>query len=177
MRFALVLCLLAITAPACDPPWAGPGLPAGAQWVDFTASARGPVGCGTGPAVVAGASIDDLRQKVIATCTRPSACTDTPTSCWQNQTNQPGYLYVAVLITPTCNAPTRDDMAASSTAVYFVHWIGHPQAVCNMLLALPAYRLVLVSRSGLESGVVKVELQVQTEGGGTSTIDTDITLS
>jgi hypothetical protein len=68
-------------------------------------------------------------------------------------------------------------MAVSSSALYFVHWIGQPEGVCNMMLALPAYRLVLVARAGLQAGVVKVELQVQTEGGGTDTVDTEVTLA
>lgn len=176
MKFAVVLCLLALAAPACDPPWAGPGLPVGAAWVDYTESARGPVGCGAGPAIVAGASIDDLRQKVIATCDRPSACSDTPTSCWQDQQDQPGYIYVAVLLTPTCNAPTKDRMARSASAIYFVHWIGQAQGVCDMMLALPAYRLFLVSRSSFGAGHVTVQLQVQTAGGGIDTVSTDLSL-
>ncbi len=118
-----------------------------------------------------------LRTKAIATCSRPSACTEPAGSCWQNLEVQPGYVYVAVLITPTCNTRTKDNIAASSNAIYFVHWIGHSQGVCNMMLALPPYRLFLVSRSGLQSGAVKVELQVQTEGGGTDTVDTQVNLS
>jgi hypothetical protein len=177
MRFALALCLLALTAPACGPAPAGPSLPTGAVWVDYREATQGPVGCGAGPAVVAGASIDELRQKVVATCDRPAACSDTATSCWQDQQDEPGYVYVAVLLTPTCNAPTKDQMAVSSSALYFVHWIGQPEGVCNMMLALPAYRLVLVARAGLQAGVVKVELQVQTEGGGTDTVDTEVTLA
>lgn len=176
MRFAVVLCLLAITAPACDAPSAGPRLPAGAAWVDYTESAPGPYGCGTRPAIVAGTSIDDIRQKVVATCSRPSACTEPGGSCWQNQRDQPGYIYVAVLIMPVCTATTKDNMAASSNAIYFVRWVGHAQGVCNMMLALPPYRLFLVSRSGLHAGVVKVELQVQTEGAATETADTEVNL-
>jgi hypothetical protein len=130
-----------------------------------------------GPAIVAGPSIDDLRQKVTAACTRQSACTEPAASCWQNQQDQPGYVYVAVLITPTCTEPTKDNIASSSNAIYFVHWIGHSQGVCNMALALPAYRLFLVARSGLASGAVKVELQVQSEGGGTVTVDTEVNLA
>ncbi len=46
-----------------------------------------------------------------------------------------------------------------------------------MALALPPYRLYIVSRSGLDSGSVTVELQVQTEGQGTSVVDTRVELS
>jgi len=177
MRFALVLCLLAITAPACDPPWAGPNLPEGASWVGYTEVAPGPIGCGTGPAIVASTSIDDLRQKVVAACRRPAVCNDTQGSCWQNVQDHPGYVYVAVLVMPGCTAPTKDSVAASRSAIYVVHWIGHAQGVCNMALALPAYRLFLVSRSGLQAGVVKVELQVQTQGGGTEIAETEVALA
>jgi len=177
MRFALALCLLALTAAACGPAPAGPSLPTGAAWVDYREAAQGPVGCGAGPAVVAGASIGELRQKVVATCDRPAACTDTNANCWQNQPDEPGHVYVAVLLTPTCNAPTKDQTAVSSSALFFVHWIGQTEGVCNMMLALPAYRLVLVARAGLPAGLVKVELQVQTEGGGTDTVDTEVTLA
>jgi hypothetical protein len=176
MRFALVLCLLAVAAPACEPPGAGPSLPTGAVWVDYRESTQGPVGCGAGPAVVAGASIDELRQKVVATCDRPSACSDTETSCWQNQQDLPGYVYVAVLLTPSCNAPTRDQMAVSSSTIYFVHWIGQTTGVCNMMLALSAYRLFLVARKGLQAGALKVELQVQTGGAATQMVDTEVNL-
>jgi hypothetical protein len=177
MRIAVVLCLLALSASACGQTPAGPGLPVGALWVDFTESAPGPVGCGAGPAVLAGASIEELRAKVLAGCTRPSACTEPAGSCWQNLQEQLGYVYVAVLLTPTCNAPTRDGVAVSSSAIYFVHWIGQPTGVCNMMLALPAYRLVLVARHGLDAGAVTVELQVQTEGGATDRVDSQVTLA
>jgi hypothetical protein len=130
-----------------------------------------------GASIVAGTSIDDLRQKVVATCTRPSACTDPPGACWQNQQDQPGFVYVAVLVTPPCNSPTRDNMAASSTAIYFVHWIGETRGACNLMLVQPPYRLFLVSRSGLHAGAIKVELQVQTEGGGIETTDTEVNLA
>ncbi len=176
MRFALALCLIAVAAPACDTPWAGPALPAGTSWVGYTESTSGPVGCGTGPAIVAGTRIDDLRQKVGAACSRPSVCTQTPGGCWQNLQDLAGHVYVAVLVMPVCTARTEDKVAASSSAIYVVHWIGHAQGVCNMMLALPAYRLFLVSRSSLHAGVVKVELQVQTEGAGTETADTEVNL-
>jgi hypothetical protein len=177
MRIALVLCVLAMSVPACGPPPAGPSLPAGAAWVAFSEAAHGPVGCSAEPAILAAASIEELRGKVLAGCTRPSACTEPAGSCWQNLQDQPGYVYVALLITPTCNAPTRDGVAASSSAIYFVHWIGQTNGVCNMMLALPAYRLVLVARSAIHADPVKVELQVQTEGGGTDTVDTELTLA
>ena len=176
MRFALVLCLLAITAPACDAPWAGPDLPVGASWVSYTESAPGPIGCGPGPGIVAGTTIDDLRQKVIAACSRRSVCTQPPGGCWQDLQDQAGYVYVAVLIMPACTAPTKDNVAASSSAIYVVHWIGHAQGVCNLALALPPYRLFLVTRSGLHSGLVKAELRVQAEGAGTQTADTEMNL-
>jgi hypothetical protein len=177
MRFALAVCLLALTAPACNAPWQAETLPPGAAWVSYTELAPGPVGCGYRQAVVAGTSIEDLRQEVIATCTRPSACIDSPNACWQNLVDQPGYVYVAVLVFPPCNSPTRDNIAASATAIYFVHWIGENRGACNLMLALPPYRLFLVSRSGLHAGAVKVELQVQTEGAGTDTVDTEVTLA
>lgn len=176
MRIAFVLCLLAVSEPACGSTLAGPSLPLGAVWVGFTESAAGPIGCGAGPAILAGAGIDELRGKVLASCTRPSACTEPAGSCWQNQQDQQGYVYVALLITPSCNAPTRDGMATSSDAIYFVHWIGRPTGVCNMMLALPAYRLVLVARGHFDAGPMKVELQIQTEGGGTDKVDTEVTL-
>jgi hypothetical protein len=177
MRFALVLCLLALTAPACDPPWAGPSLPAGAAWVDFTQLSPGPVECGPRPAIFASTSIDGLRQRVIAACARPSACAQNIGSCWQDVRDQSGYVYVAVLISPTCNTPTKDSVAQSSRAIYIVHWIGHAQGVCNLMMAVPQYGLFVISRSGLQAGSVKVELQIQTEGGSTDTIDTELDLT
>jgi len=176
MRFALVLCLLAIAAPACDSPSAGPSLPSGARWIGYTEAAPGPIGCGNGPAIVAGTSIDELRQGVAAACTRPSICSQTPDGCWRDLPDQPGYVYVAVLIMPACTATTKDNVAESPRAIYVVHWTGHAQGVCNMMLALPPYRLFLVSRSSLEAGTVKVELQLQTEGSSADTADTEVEL-
>ena len=176
MRFALVLCLLAVTAPACDSPGAGPSLPSGAHWIAYTESAPGPIGCGTRPTIVAGTGIDDLREKVVAACSRPSICNQSPAGCWQDLQDQPGYVYIAVLIMPACTATTKDDVAESPTAIYVVHWTGHAQGVCNMMLALPPYRLFVVSRSGLHAGTVKVELQLQTDGSSTETADTEVEL-
>jgi len=178
MRFALVLCVLALTAaPACDAPWAGPSLPSGADWVNYTESERGPVGCGVEPAIIAATSLDELRQMLTATCQRASACTNPPGGCWQGLQEQPGNVYLAVLLTPLCAQPSKEDIAASSTAIYFVEWVGHSHGVCDAMLALPPFRLFIVPRAGLRAGPVTVELRVQNEGQGTTTVDTQVALS
>jgi len=178
MRFGLSLCLLALIASAsCDAPWAGPSLPADAHWVGYTVAAMGPIGCGMGNSIVASTTLDDLRQKVITACPRRSACAEPAQSCWQGLAERPGNVYLAVLLTPTCTQPTKQDIAESATAIYFIEWVGHAQGVCNMSLALPPYRLYIVPRSGLHAGIVSVELQVQTEGQGTTVVDTRVELS
>jgi hypothetical protein len=178
MRFGLAVCVVAVLgSAACDAPWAGPSLPADAHWVTYTDAGFGPVGCGPGNSIIAATTLDDLRQRVIAACPRRAGCSEPAGSCLQGLADQSGSVYLAVLLTPYCTQPTKQSIAESATAIYFVEWVGHPQGVCNLMLAQPPYRFYVVPRSGLPAGPVKVELQIQTEGQGTTVIESQVELS
>ncbi len=143
----------------------------------FTESAPGPIGCATQTGIVAGATLAEVRQKVTAACRRDAACTNSAGACWQSLPEQPGDIYLAVVLLPLCTQPSKIDVAASPTTIYFAEWVGRPQGVCDMMLALPPFRLFIVPRSALHAGTFTVELQVQTEDRGTSTVDTQVVLS
>lgn len=176
LKAALVALMLLFAATACDAPWAGPSLPSGATHLNYTFAGRGPV-CPIAPDVVAFTNLAEIRTAAAERCNRPHACTDPADECWPTVSEQPGNLYVAVLTADECNRPVKEDIAAGDRAVYFIHWIGRAQAVCNMAMAIPGYRLFLIPRSELpSSGAIKVELQVQDEVNGTSYVDTEVAL-
>ena len=172
MRYLLALVMIA-ALPACDVPWAGPGVPGGAQALDIVQlDYRGPIGIDFGPDIAASPSLTGLRQQVISKAMghRPasdSVCTpdnSRPDPCWTQQPDVAGRLYVAVVTTPECNRAVKESAALGGHTLYFLHWIGKPDRVCNMAMARPSWRLFYVARKDLPaSGTLTVRLQYQGE--------------
>ena len=182
MRGALLALLVAMAActsslppqPAPTPP-AGPKIPAGAHPVDVMSWGPGPAGCGTAPSISAGLSRGEAEIPALEQC---SAQCDTPGfACWAELPNQPGELYFVVLTANECNRPVQDVAAVGGSTFYFVHWIGKSLGVCNLAMALPAWRLYSVPTSVLpSSGTLTVELQIQTQDEGATNVDAYVNL-
>lgn len=181
----LLVILLATLLAGCDAPWAGPSLPGGAHTVNLVELSRqGPFGF-SGPDVVAGTALAQVRDGVLAHLAANGrgaqlACQaepDWPDPCWMRQTETGGRVYVAVIINYECNANSKDATALSGRTLYLIHWVGNPggpNGACTV--ALPNWRLYAASRSDLpSSGTLTVRLELQ--GSRHMDIDSQVLLS
>ncbi|HYR47233.1 MAG TPA: hypothetical protein VER07_00485 [Candidatus Polarisedimenticolia bacterium] len=181
-KFAPMLLLL-VAVCACDAPWDGPGLPAGAITVGYTTlSELGPPAIGED--ILASTSLADLRTQVLASRStfigagQPCrSFVNDADLCWMNIGDQPGRLYVAVATFETCYRTVKEAAAVKGQELYFIHWVGKSQRGCNLALAMPHWRLIFVRRDSLpRSGLLTVDLQIQ-EDGGTQDISTETDLA
>lgn len=174
MRKWVLIVLLMTFAQGCDAPWAGPSLPDGSRPLTLALLYAGPIGMG--PNIAASTSIADLRAKVLSIPNGVNVaddwrCRSYPVRtdpCWNQQPERPDRLYIAVITNPECTNPTKEASAISGHTVYFIHWAGNPQRICNASMAQPNWRLYSASRGDLpSSGTLIVRLQLQgTEQGG-----------
>lgn len=165
---------------ACDPPWAGPSFPDGAQSLNLSyVTVRGPID--VGPGVVAAISLAAVRDGVISHAMRvheseQTVCALNPYDaaadpCWRHMSDQPGYVYIAVITNPECTNPVKEAAALGGHTLYFIHWVGNPQGTCSAALARPSWRLYTAPRRDFPaSGTLTVRLELQgTEQGSTDT--------
>ena len=181
LRFPIVAVVI-LAVCACDAAWDGPAVPVGARTVVYTTlSELGPTA--TAEDILASTSLADLRTKVLASRStfaqggQPCrAFANDADPCWMNLADEPGRLYVA-LTTFACYRAVKETAAVKGQTLYFVHWIGKPQRVCNLMLAMPHWRLIYVRRDTLpHSGLLTVDLQIQEDGGLQEiTTETDLT--
>jgi hypothetical protein len=165
---------------ACNAPWAGPSLPAGTHWVNFTLeTSDGPTARGHG--ILAATSLSTLRSDVLAVARlgndecRPLPNQSTYDPCWFQVLERPGVLYLAVATDSECTRPTNDNIALGTDVLYFVHWIGDSQGVCNMAMAAPHYRLYAVPQPP-GSGLLSVQLLAEESSGTTVLAETTVSL-
>lgn len=168
-----VACILTLGITlACDAPWSGPSLPAGGHWVSYaTLSYEGPPVYRDG--IVAAESIADLKMKVVSLdlSGRPGLTKDQvcPTegqynSCWPRQTEQPGYLYIAVPPGPGgCDNTVKEAAAIGGRTFYLIAWVGGPNGShCDAGPPPPTWRLLSVSKRDLPGpGMLRLRLQEQ----------------
>jgi hypothetical protein len=132
-------------------------------------SLAGPVG--VGPDIAASTSLAQLRAQVISkalsrrgstqdqVCRTYDAGSDT---CWNQQVDRQGRLYLAVITNPGCASSIKEASAVSGHTLYFIRWVGSAQGPCGAAFAQPNWRLYSASRSDLpSSGVLTVRLQFQ----------------
>ncbi|TME58356.1 MAG: hypothetical protein E6I58_03180 [Chloroflexi bacterium] len=181
-RFVIVIAMVLVQG--CDAPWAGPTLPDGSHALNLTElSVRGPFD--VAPAIIASTSLVEVRDQVIAHAvgirrrTPGEVCQayeTVPDPCWAQQVDQAGHVYVAVIINYECTSSTKDASAAGGHTLYYIHWVGSPQGVCNASMAQPMWRLYSASRSDLpSSGMLRVRLVFQ--GSAQGDIDTQVQLT
>jgi hypothetical protein len=175
--------LLLVAVCACDAPWDGPGLPAGALTVGYTMlSELGPTAIGED--ILASTSLAGLRTQVLASrstftgAEQPCrAFVNDADPCWMNIADQPGRLYVAVSTFETCYRTVKEAAAVKGQTLYFIHWIGKFQRGCSWAQGMPRWRLIYLRRDSLpRSGPQTVDLQIQ-EDGGTQDISTETDLT
>ena len=168
---------------ACDAPWAGPSLPVGSHELSVTQLSRtGPIDFG--PDVLASTSLAEVRNAVIAHATQAHsgpdvACRaypDLPDPCWMRLSDSRQFVYIAVITNSECVNATKEAVSLGAGTLYFIHWIGSAQGVCNMAMARPNWRLYAASRRDLPSaGTLTVRLELQ--GTEQRDIDTQVALS
>jgi hypothetical protein len=62
------------------------------------------------------------------------------------------------------------------STLYFIHWIGPSQGVCNLAMMQPMWRLYSALRSDLpKSGTLTVRLEFQ--GSDSSAVETEVPLT
>jgi len=168
---------------ACDAPWAGPSLTDGSRPLNLAElSLRGPFD--VGPDIIASTSLAQVRDQVIframgsrrtedQVCQKYGADAD---PCWDQQTDQPGRVYVAVIINYECASTSKEASAIGGHTLYFIHWVGDPSGVCSASMAMPTWRLYSASRSDLPgSGTLSVRLLFQ--GAAPGGIETEVQLT
>ena len=169
-----------ICTQACDAPWAGPSVPDGSRAVNLVLlNGQGPFDM-VGPAILASTSVSELSDQVIAraraqllSCASNQYRQD---PCWKQQADVPGRVYVAVITANECNRAVKESTVLSQHTLYFIHWIGNPQGVCNAAMRQPNWRLFYVSRSSMpNSGTLTVRLQLQGDEQGN--FDSQVDLS
>lgn len=163
---ALVIAVAAVCACGSMPPVpaGGPKLPAGAHPLTLKQlSALGPND--VGPDIIASTSLSQVRSAVVAHARFDRFCAESAgpaDRCWGNVPDSPGQIYIAVITNSECTSPVSEMTGISASTVYFIHWIGKSQRVCNMAMALAMWRLYSVARSDLpRSGSLTVRLEIQ----------------
>jgi len=167
---------------ACDAPWAGPSMPDGARALSLEQFGfHGPFD--TGPDIAASTSLAQVRDMVVAHALEyhpgGDVCgpyTGIPDPCWRQIADQPGRVYLAVVIDYSCNADTEESAAIGGNTLYFIHWVGNPRGPCTAAMAIPNWRLYSAAGSDLPSaGVLTVRLLF--EGSAQGRVDTQVVLS
>lgn len=178
-RFLFVVAIAALAACGTSPsPSSGPTLPSGAHELALKQlSLLGPNDVGND--VIAATSLAQVRDAVIAHSRFAQYCTANAgpaDRCWGNLPDEPGHVYIAVVINPQCTSPTREMTALGGSTLYFIQWIGTPQHVCNLAMMLPLWRLYSATRSDLpKSGTLTVRLEFQ--GNDSSAVETTVPLT
>lgn len=172
MKWLVVVIVLTLTQ-ACDLPGAGPTLPDGGHWVNFTRLS------GVGPPVghegiLAATSIEELRKAVVAyeisgnpRLTADRLCPPQENSCWREESGNPAVLYLAVGAPDApCDSDVKEAAALSARTFYFIEWMSGPNGThCGDAgPPPPRWWLFAVSRRDLPStGTLTVRLQVQSD--------------
>ena len=179
-RFLVVVALIGMAA--CDAPWSGPTLPDGAHEISLRQLSVQGGPFDLAPDIAASTSLSDVRQQVIAHAIRARfdeqhVCLPAATGlCWGQFSQEQGVVYVAVITNYECTSAVKERTAVGGQTLYFIHWVGNPQGVCNASMAVPSWRLYSASRHDLPgTGTLKVRFELQgTEHGA---IDTQVALS
>lgn len=167
-HFLLLVLLTMLAAQGCDATWAGPSLPGRSHPIDVTqVTAQGPNDLG--PAIAAATSLEQLRNQVLAhrrlQGKAVNACIaypNLPDPCWYQVPGRPAQLYVTVLTNYECAAAIKEAWAAGGNNLYFIHWVGGPNEVCNASMAIPMWRLYSVPQSRLAMNrTVSVRMELQ----------------
>jgi hypothetical protein len=171
-----VAALAACGAPA--QPGGGPTLPNGARPLALKQlSLLGPTDAG--PDIIASTSLAQVRDGVIAHSRYDRMCTlgaGPGDRCWSQVPDEPGHVYVAVITAVECTRPTKEATGIGGSTLYFIHWIGPSQGVCNMAMVQASWRLFSVSRGDLpKSGTLTVRLEFQ--GSDSSAVETQVPLT
>ena len=179
-RLVLAVALAALTACGAPPPNPayGPVLPNGAH--ALTLKQLGVIGPNDlGPDVIASTSLAQVRDAVITHARYSQVCSTgagPADRCWQNVPDSPGYVYVAVITNIECNRPVEETTGIGGNTLYFIHWVGQPRGVCDLMMALATWRLYSVSRSMLpSSGKLTVRLEMQ--GNATGAVESQVQLT
>jgi hypothetical protein len=172
----LLIVVAILGAQSCDRPWDGPSVPDGSRSLHLSLiTALGPEG--TGPNVIASASLAQLRSQVISTAlygpvrTMNRLCQTYPAlpdPCWDHQVDRPGRLYLAVItFDPPCGNAVKEASAISGHTLYFIRWVSSPRADCSLPQGGARWRLFSAPRSDLpSSGTLTVRLQQQGKAQG-----------
>jgi hypothetical protein len=175
----IVLAIAVVAACGTSPsPAPGPTLPSGAHMLTLKQlSLLGPNDVGND--VIASTSLAQVREAVIAHAHLAQYCTTNAgvaDRCWGNLADEPGHVYIAVVINPQCTSPTQEMTAIGGSTLYFIQWIGKPQRVCDLALMLPQWRLYSAMRSDLpKSGTLTVRLEFQ--GSDSSAMEVQVPLT
>ena len=167
--------LMACGAPA--QPAGGPTLPNGARPLALKQlSLMGPIDAATD--IIASTSLAQVRDAVIAHSRYDRMCTmgaGPGDRCWSQVPDELGHVYVAVITGVECRRPTKEATGIGGSTLYFVHWIGPSQGVCNMAMEQASWRLYSATRSDLpKSGMLTVRLEYQ--GSDSSAVETQVPL-
>jgi hypothetical protein len=176
---AVLIAVVALTACGSAPsPGASGGatLPDGVHALELTRiNAVGPND--VGPDIVASTSLGQVREAVLTHLkAKATQLCASATDCWQSVAEAPDSVYIAVITNYECTSPTAEATGLGGNTLYFIHWIGKAQRVCNAMMALATWRLYSAPRGDLpKSGMLTVRLELQ--GTQSDVVDSQVPLA